>query len=217
MGFRARYRRVTMRTQRLIVWWLAGLVVASCVGQRSNKHSDPRAARIRAELQLESPYVIESIESYLDGGSGRFVVRGANRRDVEICWDGGTRDPQADTLPRLLYVGKLREPADAVTVASARESTLVDLLQLCAEQNLGPHVIRLADSAYLHGDRTGYRALQQGLDSREQRVLEGYMLSLGVVAQRRRGYWRMADDTARIRNLGKLEGERREVMGKGVE
>jgi len=177
------------------------LLLAGC-GSPSPEHAvDPRYVRVRSGFGLEPPYTIESNQYFLDGGSSSYHVRGANGRKLAIAWDGGMRanavgaDPfEPEGRPRLLYVGKLRNPRDAVPLRSMRESTLVDLLQLCGEESLTPDIIRRSDSLLRSGDVRGFQALDQTLDPAQRRALSAYNLSLGVRAQQARGYWLASND-----------------------
>jgi len=182
-----------MRPFRLIAALMLVGVHCGCDHGPSQQVSDPRVARIWSTFRLAPPYFIVSVDAYLDGGSSRWVLRGANRHTLDFCFDGGML-PVGDSGTRLLYLGELRSQRAAVPLRSPRESTLVDLLQMTAEHRLSGDLITALDSIYRTGDAKGYRSAVMSQNVSGQRAMEAYLLSLGLRAQQVRGYWRTADD-----------------------
>jgi hypothetical protein len=168
------------------------LLSAGCGSHSSRGAAATRVDRVWSEFGLTPPYSIVAIHGYLDGGSSQWIVRGSNWRNVTFCWDGGLSRTGARRL-RLLYVPTLGDPKSAVAFRSERESTLVDLLDLAAEERLGHAVTARLDSIYRTGDRDGYFALYKRLDRESQNTTAAYMLAVGIKAQQVRGYWRSAD------------------------
>lgn len=170
------------------------LLAIGCQPNSAGRSADPRIARIESEFGLLPPYSIDSVSHFLDGGSCRLVLEGANRRRLVLCWNGSMSDARIRRT-RLLYVPDLNDPSDAVPVCSARESVLVDLLQLTAEFRLGRVVTARLDSIYRAGDRNGYMDMIRRADESGQHAMDAYMLASGVRAQQASGYWRLAGES----------------------
>jgi hypothetical protein len=193
------------------------LVCAALCGCAPRVDQDPRVALIRERLHITPPYTIVSHDGYLDGGSSAYVIRGANRRRLTVCWDGAGRAMESDalsqaakhldsleyympvdTIPRLLYLGGLRsQGGGAVPVGSPRESTLIDLLTLAAEQHMGKAFVARVDSVHDAGRIEGLGPLLQPLDEEQRRYAAAAGLVWGLREQRVRGYWLAANDPAR--------------------
>jgi hypothetical protein len=182
-----------MRLPMAVVAILMLLLPAGCRRHSSRGAGATRVDRIWSEFHLTPPYSIVGIHPYLDGGSSQWVIRGSNWRTLTFCHDNGAR-PIGVRRVSLLYVPTLGDPKCAVAFRSARESTLVELLDLVAEERLSPAVTSRLDSIYRTGDRQGSYALSKTLKPNGQKAMGAYMFALGLKAQRVRGYWRSADD-----------------------
>lgn len=194
----------------LLIGLLCGVGIA-CAPARD---TDPRVTRIREQLSLTPPYRIVSLETYLDGGSPEYVIRGGNRRSVTIGFDGRMRTldgndfaayktaydslgyPPPDSVPRLLYFGGHPSRGAPVSLGSPRESTLIDLLTLAAEQHIGRSWVARVDSIHDAGKTEGLYLLEM-LDKEQRRYTAAAGLAWGLRGQRARGFWLAANDPSR--------------------
>jgi hypothetical protein len=109
--------------------------------------------RIETLLELQWPYEILRIGSYLDGGSIGGALGDARSRQLLFSWDGGMRfrsedvarmgtrhgrSAPVDSGPRLAYLGTdypNKTGSRPVLVNSPEESALVDVLRLAATRS----------------------------------------------------------------------------------
>lgn len=171
------------------------VTMLSFVACAPGRVSDPRSARIISTFKILPPYKVESVDSYLDGGSSAWVVRGSNWERVRFYWDGAMY-PAYERLARLLYSGRVGDKSSPFELGSASESTLIDLLDLCAEFRLGPVDLAVLDTIHSTGNRKRLKEWSVGRGAEAQRAGGVRLFALGLKQQRLRGYWQSADDNA---------------------